>query len=116
MLFLDRSVGGSAANRKVVAADNHLPTIDFGPSEDKIRRRQFFEVVVIVIFRKTRDFTEFAEGIGISHLLDTFPNRQATAVFLAFHSFGTTEFLRKGLAAFQFFEFRLPRHIRSILK
>ncbi|GIR72504.1 MAG: hypothetical protein CM15mP75_0160 [Flammeovirgaceae bacterium] len=40
MLFLDRSVGGSAANRKVVAADNNLPTIDFGPSEDKIRRRQ----------------------------------------------------------------------------
>ncbi len=106
----DRSVGGTAAHRKIVTDHDHGAAVDPAAAEHAVGRRQLLKFIVLVVFGDPGNGADLMEGILVDQSVDALTNREPALVMLALDLVNASHLARERFAPSELVELRLPVH------
>ena len=104
------AVGGAAADREVVAANDDPAALDEPSPGDEIGRGQAGQSPGFVVDRLAGQRTDFSKRSGVEQSVDALPDREAPGLHVPGHTLFAPHLRRQGLSVLNLFEFGFPTH------
>ena len=114
LLAADRSVGGAAAHREVVASDDDRPPIDAPAPKHEIGRQERLQFAIRAVLRFAGEGADFVEAAWIEQRIDALAHRELASIVLALDLVRSAHLPRQRLAAAQFFDIGFPAHASTL--
>src|SRR5207248_4267197 len=110
LLAVDGGVGGTAADREVVTADDHLAALDPAGPEDVVGGRELLQRPVGPVFREPGQPAPLLEAARVEERVDPLADGQPAGVLLPLDALGAAHLPGQLLPPAEFVNLRLPGH------